>query len=237
MRVVAFGIHPDDVELGCGGTVARCAQRGDTVTIVDLTAGESSSNGTRDERAAEAHAAAEILGVGARENLEIPDAGVVSEDAGQQLAVVACIRRLRPQVLLVPNADDPHPDHASGGVLIERAVYLAGVAGYRTPGAAGPWKPSAVLRYSGRREVRPDVVVDISETFERRRAAIDAHESQFKRGEGGAETPLNAPDFLGAVEGRARVAGARIGVRYGEAFELTAPLALGDLSVFAGGGN
>lgn len=237
MRLLAFGIHPDDVELGCGGTIARCAGRGDAVTIVDLTAGESSSNGTPEERAAEARAAAELLGVHARENLNFPDAGVMSEDAGQQRAVVACIRRLRPDVVLVPSADDPHPDHASGGTLIERALYLAGVSGFAAPGGEAAWRPSAALRYPGRREVRPDVVVDVTATFEHRRAAIDAHASQFQRRTGGADTPLNAPDFLDALEGRARVAGQRVGARYGEAFELLSPIALEDLSVFAGGGK
>jgi len=237
MRVLVFGIHPDDVELGCGGTAAVCAARGEEVTIVDITRGESSSNGTPEERAAEAGVAAECLGARVRENLEIPDAGVQSEDPAQQQAVAGCIRRYRPDVVLVPNPDDPHPDHASGGVLITRALYLAGIRGYATAGGQEPWKPSAVLLYSGRREVRPDVVVDITERFDTKRAAIDAHATQFGRSPGAAQTPLNAPDFLAAVEARDRVAGLRIGVRFGEAFQLVSPLGLSDLSVFLGSGG
>ena len=237
MRVLVFGIHPDDVELGCGGTVATCAARGDEVTIVDLTRGESSSNGTAEERADEARVAAQRLGVGERGNLQMPDAGVQSEDPGQQQQVAGCIRRYRPDVVLIPNPDDPHPDHASGGVLIARALYLAGIRGYATPGGEGSWKPSAVLVYSGRREVRPDVVVDITDVLETKRAAIDAHATQFGRAPGAAETPLNAPDFLSAVESRDRVAGLRIGVRFGEAFQLMAPLGLSDLTIFRGGGG
>jgi len=237
MRVLVFGIHPDDVELGCGGTVATCAARGDEVTIVDLTRGESSSNGTSEQRAEEARVAAQHLGVGARDNLQIADAGVQSEHPGQQQQVAACIRRYRPDVVLFPNPDDPHPDHASGGVLIARALYLAGIKGYVTAGADEPWKPSAALVYSGRKEVRPDVVVDITNAFEAKRAAIAAHVTQFGRAPGAAETPLNAPDFLSAVEARDRVAGLGIGVRYGEAFQLTAPLGLSDLTVFRRGGD
>ena len=234
MRVLVFGIHPDDIELGCGGTAAVCASRGDAVTIVDLTRGESSTNGTPEQRAEEAGEAATLLGVSERENLGIPDAGVLSEDPGQQRLVAGCIRRVRPDVVLVPNADDPHPDHASGSVLISRSLYLSGIRGYETAGGEAPWKPSAALVYSGRKEVRPDVVVDITEVFERKRAAIDAHRSQFGRAPGAGDTPLNTPDFLDAVEARDRVAGQRVGVRFAEAFQLMSPMRLSDLSVFAG---
>lgn len=233
MRVLVFGIHPDDVELGCGGTLAVCARRGDDVTIVDLTRGESSSNGTPEVRAAEAQAAAEVLGVTRRVNLGLPDAGVRSEDPEQRRAVTRALREFRPHVVLVPNEDDPHPDHASGGQLIHRAIYLAGIHGYFPDDVAtGAFRPRHVLVYSGRNEVRPDVVVDTSEVTDVKRDAIRAHRTQFDRDKGAAATPINADEFLSAVEARDRVAGYRIRARAGEAFQLATPLPLGDLGVF-----
>src|SRR5712671_4077268 len=154
MRIMAVGIHPDDVEIGCGGTVAVCAAAGDDVVIVDLTRGESSTNGTPEERAREAAEAARILGC-RRENVGLPDAGVQSEDAAQTRAVVSMIRAQRPHILFVPNADDQHPDHASGGTLVQRAAFLSHVNGYiteRDGKRQERWKVERLLVYSGRRE-------------------------------------------------------------------------------------
>jgi LmbE family N-acetylglucosaminyl deacetylase len=122
-------------------------------------------------------------------------------------------------------------------VLVERALYLAGIKGYQTPGGEERWKVPSALWYSGRREVRPDVVMDITPVIEAKRAAINAHKSQFMREPGSAETPLNSPDFLDAVEARARVAGIRIGVRFAEAFALVGSLGVKDLRAFGGGGS
>ncbi len=232
MRVMAIGIHPDDVEISCGGTVAVCAARGDEVTILDLTRGESSSNGTVEERAEEARAAATILGCARRVNAMLPDAGVRSEDPAQMLAVVRMIRAYRPQVALVPNPDDPHPDHACGGILVQRALFLANVNGYVTEVETirqERWRVGRALVYSGRREVRPDVVVDITAVHETKLRAIQAHASQVGAGSGALATPLTDPRFFDAVRARAVVAGRRVGATYGEAFSLLAPIALRDL--------
>jgi bacillithiol biosynthesis deacetylase BshB1 len=228
MKIVVFGIHPDDVELGCGGTVARFTGRGHDVVLVDLTRGESSSNGTPEERAAEAIAAARILGCEDRLNLDLPDTGLNSQDEDQQRAAVAAIRNHRPDLVILPSKDDPHPDHASGGELIERAIYLAGVYGYKAGGNEPSWSPRNGLIYPGRRELEPDVVVDVSDTFATKMDAIRAHRTQFSTFAGARETPLNRPGFLAAVEARAVGAGYRIGVRYGEAFKLLRPIAIED---------
>lgn len=230
MRILAFGIHPDDVELGCGGTLAVHARAGHDVVIADLSRGESSSNGTPDERAAEAAAAAAILGCRERVNLGIPDAGVQSENPDQQRAVVETIRTVRPDVALIPFADDPHPDHASGGVLIERALYFAGIHGYDAEGEA--WKTPLALVYSGRREVRPDLVVDITDVHDVKRRAIEAHASQFGARDGARSTPINAPGFLSVIEARDRRLGQMIAATYGEAFHALAPLRVSDVGVF-----
>jgi bacillithiol biosynthesis deacetylase BshB1 len=235
MNILAFGIHPDDVELGCGGTLVRSCNRGDTVTIVDLTRGESASNGTSEGRAVEAAAAAEILGCQDRLNLAIPDAGVQSEDPDQQRLVVATIRSLRPDLILVSNEDDQHPDHSSGTRLITRSMYLAGIHGYKTApvaAEAGVWKVRQALIYSGRRDVRIDVVVDITEVHEIKMQAAAAHESQFQANADSKSTPLNEEGFMELVRARDRVHGARIGVRYGEGFSLFEPLGVQDLEIF-----
>lgn len=228
MRILVFGIHPDDVELGCGGTVALLAARGHEVILVDLTRGESASNGTPQQRADESAEAARILGCKERLNLGLPDTGLSSEDADQQRATAAAIRRHRPDLVIVPSKDDPHPDHASGGVLIERALYFSGIHGYAT-GEGGPhWKVGNGMIYPGRRDLEPDIVVDISGTFDTKMASIKAHRTQFAVFEGARETPLNRPGFLGAVEARATAAGHRVGVRYGEPFKLLNPVAVQD---------
>lgn len=229
---MALGIHPDDVEIGCGGTVALCAAAGDDVTLVDLTRGESATNGTPEERAREAAEAARILGCARRENARLPDAGVQSEDPAQTRAVVTLIRAHRPDVVLIPNPDDPHPDHASGGVLIQRAMFLSNVNGYVTEQDGKRqerWSVDRALVYSGRREVRPDVVVDITGHFETKLASVRAHASQIGSTKGALATPLTDPRLFGSIEGRALVAGRRVGVTYGEAFQLLAPLCLQDL--------
>jgi bacillithiol biosynthesis deacetylase BshB1 len=232
MRIIAFGIHPDDVEIGCGGTVARCAAAGDDITLVDLTRGESATNGTPEERAQEAAEAARILGCARRENVRLPDAGVQSEDPNQTRAVVTMIRAHRPDVVLIPNPDDPHPDHASGGVLIQRAIFLANVNGYVTDlhgKRQERWGVRRAMFYSGRHEVRPDVVVDITDHFETKLASVRAHATQIGSQKGALATPLTDPRLFGAIEGRALVAGRRVGVTYGEAFQLLAPVLLDDL--------
>jgi bacillithiol biosynthesis deacetylase BshB1 len=232
MRIVVFGIHPDDVELSCGGTMAVQVASGHEVTIVDLSRGESSSNGTPEERAGEAARAAVVLGCRERLNLGLPDAGIQSEDGNQQRRVVEVIRRIRPEFALIPFSDDPHPDHRSGGMLLERALYLAGIHGY-DPGA-GAWKTPMALVYSGRRQVRPDVVVDVTAVYATKRDAIAAHTTQFGAGAERRPTPLNAPGFLAVIEARDRTVGHSIGVEYGEAFQCLHPIAATDLGGLAG---
>jgi bacillithiol biosynthesis deacetylase BshB1 len=227
VNILAIGIHPDDIELGCGGTVALASGQGHDVTLLDLADGAASSNGTVEERAAEAAAAGTILGAGRRINLGFADAGIQSQNLQQLAAVVAAIRDTQPVVVLAPSADDPHPDHASGGSLIERACYMAGVHGYERSHPA--WRPKHLLIYPGRVDVDPDLVVDVTGVFDTKMSAIRAHVTQFEPGEGRKPTPLNSPDFLSTVEARARLNGASIGVRFGEAFLSANPMAVTEL--------
>ena len=233
MKILVFGIHPDDIELGCGGTVAKSTAQGHEVVLVDLTRGESSSNGTPEQRERESREAARILGCARRENLGLPDAGVTSEDTGQQRAVVSILRRCQPDLIMIPFKDDPHPDHASGGELIERAVYLSGIQGYPSRDGEHKWTVKQALVYPGRRDLQPDVIVDISDTFQTKMDAVTAHQSQFALFDGAEATPLNRPGFLGVVEARAVTFGHQIGVSYGEPFGLLKPFEIKNLNSLA----
>jgi bacillithiol biosynthesis deacetylase BshB1 len=231
LKILVFGIHPDDIELGCGGTVILAGDQGHDVVLADLSDGAASSNGTVEQRRNEAEKAGEIMGVRERINLELPDTGIRAGDPAQLARVVSCVRGVRPDLALAPTADDPHPDHLEGAQLVQRALYFAGVHGYepnepahRTPG---------VLVYAGRREMNADLIADISDVFERKLGAVRAHDSQFGSSRGNKPTPLNAPDFFDFIEARARVYGRQVGARYGEPFETGAPIRLNSLDLFA----
>jgi bacillithiol biosynthesis deacetylase BshB1 len=232
MRILAFGIHPDDVEIGCGGAVILAGRQGHDVSIVDLSEGRSSTNGTPDERASEAVEAAKILGVSGRRNLGLPDTRIQSENDDHVGPVVECIREQRPALVLLPSGNDSHPDHASGSRLIERALYFAGVQGYRR--GAPPWKVPCTLVYPGRVDFEAQIVVDVTTVHDAKIQAILAHVSQFVPGEARAPTPLNSPGFIDLVVARARLHGQRVGVRFGEAFRALCPLRLAGFDVFAG---
>lgn len=229
MNILVFGIHPDDIEVGCGGTVVLAAQR-HHVSLADLADGSASSNGTVEERRAEAEHAAMHMGAAGRLNLGLPDTAIQSEDPGQAAVVVSCIRRFKPDLILAPSDTDAHPDHVAGGKLVRRAIYLAGIHGYRPDEPAH--RTPTVLTYQGRAEMTPTIVVDITETYDRKIEAIKAHKTQFVHGRGRKQTPLNNPDFLPFVEARARLYGRQIGVRYGEPFTAASPIAIRDLGTF-----
>jgi bacillithiol biosynthesis deacetylase BshB1 len=230
MKILTFGIHPDDIELGCGGAVALASRQGHELILVDLSSGEASSNGTPEERAVEAKEAAGILGAKQRINLGLRDSAIQSEDPAQTRAVVDSIRRVRPDLIFFPHRDDPHPDHASGGALIERAIYLAGIHGYDTGTEA--WSVTKGLIYMGRLEFDPEFIVDITSTFSIKLQAIQAHRSQFIRDAGRNPTPINSPDFLPMLQARSTSYGYRIGVQFGEPFQSMIPAALKDFTIF-----
>jgi bacillithiol biosynthesis deacetylase BshB1 len=230
MKILIFGIHPDDIELGCGGAVALAAQQGHELILADLTPGDASSNGTPEERAGEAKRAAEILGAGQRINLGLPDSAIQSEDPDQTRTVVDSIRRARPDLIFLPHKKDPHPDHASGGALIERAIYLAGIHGYETGSEACSVRKGLI--YMARLELEPDLIVDITSTYSLKVQAIQAHQTQFVLQEGRKPTPINSPDFLPHLQARSRSYGYRIGAKYGEPFQLLKPATLKDFTLF-----
>jgi N-acetylglucosamine malate deacetylase 1 len=220
-----FGAHPDDVELSCGGLAAVLASHGHRVVVVDLTRGEAASRGTPEERHQEARKAAEILGV-ERENLGLPDLGILRSDHVQQRLVAGCLRRHRPHLVVAPDDDDLHPDHVEASKLITRACYLSGLAKFDAPGERH--RPERLLYSLYRTTRRPHLIVDISAVWERRMDAVRAHRSQIDPTVQGPATYLTAPGFLEEVEARARSWGAAIGVRHGEAYRVRGPVPVTD---------
>jgi bacillithiol biosynthesis deacetylase BshB1 len=223
-----FGAHPDDVELSSGGLAALLASHGHAVGVVDLTRGEAASRGTVEGRAQEAAAAATALGVSRRLNLGLPDLALNARDRDQLAAVVGCLRAERPQLVVAPERFDPHPDHGEASELVERACYVAGLAGFIAPGATH--RPARLLFALYRGARAPHLVVDVSAVWERRMTALRAHASQLGAGPGPA-TYLTSPGFLEEVEARARAWGAQIGARYGEGYRTRGPLAVSDARV------
>jgi bacillithiol biosynthesis deacetylase BshB1 len=215
---LAVGPHPDDVELFCGGTVARLVELGYSVGVVDLTRGERATRGTAEQRAREAAAAAAVLGLAFRDNLELPDTGITAAEP-QVEAVVRALRHRRPELVLAPWVEDRHPDHAAAAALVARAVFLAGVGGY-APEAGPRCAPRQLLYYALRHHMVPTFVVDTSAVAERKARAIACYASQLAspgRADDAAGPPLIAsPGARAAIDARDRYYGSLIGAAHGE---------------------
>lgn len=218
--ILAFGAHPDDVELFAGGTILRLAELGHSTAVVDLTRGERASHGTPEERAREAEAAAAVLGLRFRENLGLPDTGVDANDRTQLRRVVECIRRRRPEIVLAPWLEERHPDHAAAGALVTSAVFYAAVRNFDTDPPSERHAPRQLLYYQMRHRMTPTFVIDTSSVAERKRAAIRCHASQVGRRPGEDATLVSAPLALEAIEARDRHHGAMIGTSHGEALRM-----------------
>jgi bacillithiol biosynthesis deacetylase BshB1 len=221
--ILAVGAHPDDVEISCGGTLALAARQKIPVGILDLTRGELSTNGTVEERAAEAAEAAALLGASTRANAGLPDGGIHAMDPDQVRSVVRILRALRPSILLAHAPVDRHPDHVEASRLVDRAWYLAGLRQF-DPGQGDPHRAEGRYHFASRIAFEPTFVMDITSTWEEKKRAILAHRTQVSRGDKARPTPLNDPTFLERIEARARHFGSQIGVAYGEPFRATEPL-------------
>lgn len=221
LDVLAIGAHPDDIELACGGTVAKLVLQGKKVGILDLTQGELGTRGSRDIRHEEAAHAAKILGVHIRENLELPD-GNIEIDKENRLKVMTMIRRYQPEILIIPHQLDRHPDHEHAHFLTKEAWYYAGLEKIQTYDEGKlqqPFRPKKYFHFMQRFGFPPSFIVDISEQFEIRMNAVRAFSSQFYNPlSQERETLLSRPDFLEHIETRLRHWGNQIGVRFGEPF-------------------
>ncbi|NLN07555.1 MAG: bacillithiol biosynthesis deacetylase BshB1 [Firmicutes bacterium] len=225
LDILAFGPHPDDVEIGIGGTLIKHARLGYKIGIVDLTAGEAGTNGTPETRRRESLAAAEIMGAAVRDCLGLPDARLEVTET-MLVPVIEIIRRYRPLIVLGPLSRDGHPDHQRAEQLVLAAAHKAGLRKY--PASGESFRPPVVLQYLLGSYRKPDLVVDISPYYEEKMRAIAAHKSQFEA-RGNVETYVNDPAFLYAVRARDMFCGSLIQVAYGEAIFTDRQLAIDDL--------
>lgn len=222
LDLLVFGPHPDDLEIGLGGTIARHVASGSSVGLCDMTAGEMGSNGTIEQRLAESEAARVVLGAVWRENLRLPDRQI-GKSPDHLATVAAFVRRHRPRIVAAPYWSDRHPDHVAASALITEAVFNAGLRRYGAEGEA--WKADWICYYFINDSDRPSFVVDVSDYYETKRKALDCHVTQFQPpGSGTASTRLNTPLFRQLIESRDAQFGALAGVPWAEGFIVRDPV-------------
>ena len=225
--LLVFGPHPDDIEIGMGGTVAKHAAQGHAVGLCDLTAGEMGSNGTVEERLAEAEAAREVLGAHWRVNLRLPDRAV-GTSADHARAVAGMVRAARPRAVAVPYWTDRHPDHVGSSEMLVEGIFNAGLRRYDADGEA--WKPDWTCFYFINDHVTPSFVVDVSQQYEAKRKALACHVTQFApRAADAVTTRLTSSRFQQLIESRDAQFGAQVGVAFAEGFVVRQLLARPDL--------
>jgi N-acetylglucosamine malate deacetylase 1 len=213
--VLLFGAHPDDVEWGVGGIALLLRDRGISFSLVDMTNGEMGSRGTAEARKIEANSAAEILGALARENLNLPDCGLVDSPENRR-RIASAVRRHRPKIVVAPLWEDRHPDHAAAGLIVQNSRLFCGLKTLDDPNP--PHKPAAFLFYPIHTYHPPTFVVDTSPVFERKLELLRTYHTQFVQ---------PATDFLFALESRDRYYGSLVGTRHGEALVSDRPIRLG----------
>ena len=221
LDILAFGAHPDDVELGCAGTLLGAIAEGKKVGVIDLTKGELGTRGSISQRLSEAQLASEVIGLTIRENLEMAD-GFFINNKEHQLVIIETIRRFQPSIIFCNAPEDRHPDHGRAASLVAEAAFLSGLKKIQTIHngvAQEAWRPTQVFHYIQSRNLTPNFVVDISKHIEKKMEAILAHSSQFydpKSNE--PDTFISSAAFLEFVKGRAKELGQQIGVQYAEGF-------------------
>ncbi len=221
LDILAFGVHPDDVELGCAGTIMAAIDQGKKVGVVDLTRGELGTRGTPTTRTQEAAAAAKIMGVDVRENLDMAD-GFFANDEAHQRKIIALIRKYQPDIILANAPEDRHPDHGRSAKLVSDAAFLSGLRKIETvhDGASQQaWRPAYTFHYIQDRFIQPSFVIDITKYMDRKIEAVLAYGTQFNSADTSEpQTYISSPQFLETVKARALMLGKRIGVGYAEGY-------------------
>jgi bacillithiol biosynthesis deacetylase BshB1 len=223
LDILAFGAHPDDVELGCGGTLAKEVAKGKKVGIIDLTRGELGTRGSAETRDIESEEAAHILGVSVRTNMEFEDGFFINNKA-HQIELIKMIRLYRPEIVICNAIDDRHIDHAKGSRLVSDSCFLSGLLKIDTrhenqDGWQEPWRPKAVYHFIQWKELQPDVAVDISDYMEQKMRSVLAYKTQFYDPDSEEpETPISSKNFTDSVRYRARNLGRLVGCEYAEGF-------------------
>ena len=235
LDLLAIGVHPDDVELGCSGTIIKEIKNGKKVGVLDLTQGELGSRGTIETRYEEAAKAATIMGIHVRENLKMRD-GFFKNDEEHQRKLIGAIRKYQPEIIITNALSDRHPDHGRAAKLTSDSCFLSGLLKVETTDEQGnrqePWKPKYVLHYIQDRYHEPDFIIDISHVFEQRMEAVKAYTTQFYNPDiedDGPQTYISTSAFLDSIVARARVIGKKIGVQYGEGFNTEKSLGIKNL--------
>lgn len=232
LHILAIGAHPDDVELGCTGTLINHIRKGQSAGILDLTEGELGSRGTIQTRYVEAEASAQLMGISVRENLKMAD-GFFQNDREHQLKIIEILRKYQPDIILANALADRHPDHGKAGRLIADACFLSGLRKIETVvdgTAQQPWRPKKIFHYIQDRFTEPNLIVDISDSMELKIEAIKCFKTQFlAEGSNDPQTYISAPGFLDKIKNRASQLGHRIGKKYGEGFHLETSIGLSDL--------
>lgn len=223
LDILAFGAHPDDVELGCGATIAKEVARGKTVGIIDLTRGELGTRGTAKTRDEEAKQAAHILGVNIRENLGFAD-GFFVNDKEHQLEIIKMVRKYQPDMVLCNAIDDRHIDHGKGSRLVSDACFLSGLLKIETQldgKVQDKWRPKLVYHYIQWKNLEPDVAVDVTGYIDTKMASVLAYKTQFYDPESKEpQTPISSKNFTDSIKYRARDLGRLIGTEYAEGFNV-----------------
>lgn len=223
LDILAIGAHPDDVELGCGATLAKEVSRGKKVGILDLTRGELGTRGTAETRDAEADDAAKILGVMARANMKFAD-GFFTNDKTHQLEVIKMIRHYRPEIVICNAIDDRHIDHAKGSQLVSDACFLSGLRKIETSFEIDtelqePWRPKAVYHFIQWKDLEPDIAVDVTGFMDQKMKAVLAYKTQFfNPNSEEPETPISSKNFTDSITYRARNLGRLVGVEFAEGY-------------------
>ena len=233
LDILAFGAHPDDVELGCGATIAKEISLGKKVGIVDLTRGELGTRGSAELRDIEANNAAEILGVSVRENLRFAD-GFFINDKEHQLQIIKMIRKYKPEIVLCNAIEDRHIDHPKGSSLVSDACFLSGLLKINTEiegEIQEKWRPKQVYHYIQWKNIKPDFVIDVSGFIEKKEKAVLAYASQFfDKNSNEPETPITSKNFIESINYRAKDLGRLIGVDYAEGYTSERYVAVENLS-------
>ena len=230
MGILAFSPHPDDAELGCGGSLILAADAGLRVAIADLSEGEMASRGTAEQREREKQKATDLLGLCTRLSVGLPDTEI-GTDPAHRLPVIQLVRETRPRIVLTPYWEDRHPDHAAAGKLVQEACFFAGVS---KVGEGQTHRPERVYYYMLHHPFTPSFVVDISSVWERKMAVVAAYRSQVQSEGGGVETALSRPEYMRFIKARAIYYGAMIGAGYGEPFYSPGPVPLRGLPGLTG---
>jgi bacillithiol biosynthesis deacetylase BshB1 len=232
LDILVISAHPDDAELGCGGSIAKFISQGYTVGIVDLTQGELGTRGSAETRKQEAAESSVILGLSVRDNLKLAD-GHFQNAKEEKLAVVKSIRKYQPEIVLANAVYDRHPDHGRASELIYEACFLAGLTKLETTDGSvkqQAWRPKNVYHFIQSQSIQPDFIIDISEYWETKIKAIRAFKSQFyDPSNNEPETYISNPGFLKMVEARAIEHGHAIGVKFGEGFTVRRPIGIKNL--------